>query len=379
MSNTNTVIIKVKTGEVLSKEQKTFNRLNLQIESLNRKIKESESLLEEQLKYYHHHILPANNEIAAQKINIAILISNCAEKIKLSKTQRADFTDAILVLFNDAFQYLEPTPEQEAVYDKWSDDTYQQEKEDLLAEEKEEMKDMFNFFGIDTSNVDFSNPEDVAELQRKIKELHEQKTNSSSGRKKSKTQLKKEALQKETEAIQNKSIRDIYISLAKVLHPDSSDDSLGHHQKEELMKRLVNAYDKKDLPTLLALEMEWLHKQQNNIAAISAQKLNTYIQVLKERVNRLNEEYFNLINNPRYADLGMEVLSSIKTGLQFQTKLSNRLKSGLKKYTMDIEKLSNSGDLKTDYKQYVSEILKDFETRRLIEARNMMMFGKYYM
>lgn len=376
MSNTNTVIIKVKTGEVLSKEQKTFNRLNLQIESLNRKIKESESLLEEQLKYYHHHILPANNEIAAQKINIAILISNCAEKIKLSKTQKADFTNAILVLFNDAFQYLEPTPEQEAVYDKWSEDTYQEEKEEQIAGEREELVDMFNFFGIDTSNVDFSNPEDLAELQRKMAELHEQKTNSSTtGRKKTKTQLKKEALQKETEAIQNKSIRDIYISLAKVLHPDSSDDSLDHHQKEELMKRLVNAYDKKDLPTLLALEMEWLHKQQNNIAAISAQKLNAYIQVLKERVTRLNEEYFNLINNPRYTDLGMEVLSSIKTGLQFQVKLSNRLKNSLKKYTTDIEKLSDSADFKNDYKQYVSEVLKDFETRQLIEARNMMMFG----
>ncbi|MDA3613232.1 hypothetical protein [Polluticaenibacter yanchengensis] len=362
MSHTNSLVIKAKDGGLLSKEQKMFNRLTLQIESLNRKIKENEILLEQQLKYYHENILPANLEIAGQKINIAILISDCAEKIKLSKTQSSDFAETILVLLTDAFQYVVPTAEQEAIYDKWSANTYQEAIDSRLYEEKQELIEVLEFFGIDMDKVDFNNPEDMAELQRKILEMQQtasENSGYSKNQKKSRTQLKKEAQQKETEAIQNKSIRDIYISLAKVLHPDSSDDSLDMTQKEELMKRLVNAYEKKDLPTLLALEIEWLNKQQNNIAEISEQKLNAYIRVLKDRVNNLNDEFFKLVNHPRYQDLGEEVLSSIKSGLQYQEKLNNRLKGTLKKYASDAAQLSNPEDMKAAFKKYVADFMND--------------------
>ena len=118
-------------------------------------------------------------------------------------------------------------------------------------------------------------------------------------KKKSKKQLEKEELKKQEEAIQNKSIRSIYISLTKILHPDTETDEVLKKEKEELMKAVTAAYEQKDLSTLLRLEMEWVYKTSEHLEKLAEDKLKIYISVLKERVSELELEKHMLYRNPR--------------------------------------------------------------------------------
>src|SRR5690606_8850986 len=113
-------------------------------------------------------------------------------------------------------------------------------------------------YDIDLDLCDFEDsPEGFAKFQEKLREEMSKKeaqeaNKSSSSHKKTKKQLEKEGIKKEEEILQLKSIRNIYISLVKVLHPDTNSE-LENAQKEELMKRVTKAYSEKDLPTLLKL------------------------------------------------------------------------------------------------------------------------------
>ena len=113
---------------------------------------------------------------------------------------------------------IEPTPEQEAFYDKWSDVPYREE----INEAKNETKDMFtdfmsHMFGMEMDMNDFDkSPEGFASFQQKINEQFEQSQQKQQKQKKTKKQQAFEEVKKEAEEIKNKSIRSVYLALAIV-------------------------------------------------------------------------------------------------------------------------------------------------------------------
>ena len=66
------------------------------------------------------------------------------------------------------------------------------------------------------------------------------------------------------------------------------------------MKKVTNAYDKKDLTTLLRLEMEWVHNTTEHLDKLTDDKLNIYISALKRQVAELETEKFMLYRQPQY-------------------------------------------------------------------------------
>ncbi len=59
------------------------------------------------------------------------------------------------------------------------------------------------------------------------------------------------------------------------------------------MKQLVVAYEKNDFHALLQLELQWIYKEENNLELLSEEKLNIYIQVLKEQEQELEKQKDN--------------------------------------------------------------------------------------
>jgi hypothetical protein len=101
--------------------------------------------------------------------------------------------------------------------------------------------------------------------------------------------------------LKNKSIRSIYVALAKILHPDTEQNEALKLEKEEMMKMVTVAYEKKDLMQLLQLETLWMRNHEENINNLDVRSLNAYIHLLTDQANELDKELQMLYMNPAYS------------------------------------------------------------------------------
>lgn len=88
-----------------------------------------------------------------------------------------------------------------------------------------------------------------------------------------------------------KSMRTVYMELAKKLHPDREQDEALRAVKEERMKQLTEAYQKKDLAALLTMQVSWLEETVTlTPGELSDEVLKGYNKVLKAQLKKLEEE-----------------------------------------------------------------------------------------
>jgi len=294
--------ISVKNQKSLSKNQIMFNKLTRRIENLEKEIEQETNKCENLFKLYNNNIHPTLIKIANERMALAMVLAKATKKYKFSKKKLDMVSNTIIDLCAKAFCDIEPTPEQEEFYNEWSETEYQEEIESQLNESKETIFDFMNqMFGIDIDpNIDLDNETDMRTLFEKIK-VDFETSNESSERKKSKKQLLREEQAKAEELVKKKSIRSIYIALAKVLHPDTEIDPVLKLEKEELMKKVTVAFDEKDLTTLLKLELEWVHKENEHLENLADDKLKIYISALKQQVAELEQKKNSLVFNPRYS------------------------------------------------------------------------------
>jgi hypothetical protein len=310
----------------LSKNQITFNRLIKNVERLQKEILTETEKLDKLLLLYNEKLPTLEKGVAECQIKIAKKIASTTKTIKYGKRQLENIGVVIVELLDNAFEVVEPDEEAEKLYDAYAEESYQEEKNFQIDQMREAMEEMLRQkMGID---VDFSDlddsPESFARLQQKIQEeLSNKKAEEpKKEKKKTKKQLEKELQQAQEEAMKLKSVRSIYISLAKVLHPDTESDPADKLLKEELMKKLTVAYQEKDLPTLLKLEMEWVAAEYHDVDKLSDEKLKLYISSLKDQVNELEDEKYTILRHPRYQAISDLVMYSEPTAIR---ELNNRV------------------------------------------------------
>ncbi|HEY5507507.1 MAG TPA: hypothetical protein VIK29_02470 [Paludibacter sp.] len=302
--------IKKGTKKVLSKNQQLFNRLIKKIETLEAEIEQTKKLGLELTIAYSKLITPTEKILGKTLFDFALMLDRYAEKLKLTAKQRANFESHIIDLCETALTCIEPEEKYEALYDKYSDTSYKEglenEKEEMFEDLRAYMEDEM---GVDIGDMvfDMNNDEEARQFAEKIKEQLAQKTTEEEekekNKKKTKKQIEAELKFKAEEDTMKKSIRSVYISLAKLLHPDTETDEALKLEKTELMKKVTVAYDEKDLATLLKLEMEWVHRTSENIQQLTDEKLKLYNNVLSEQVEELHQEIYHIKMNPAYADV----------------------------------------------------------------------------
>ena len=300
-------VLKIKaTGQkVLSKNQQLFNNLTKRIEFLEKDIVLEEKRLTRLLQVYCKKVQPFEKSVAQTRLDLAMTIDKATLIHKFTKNQLSDIGDTIIELCDDAFNELEPTAEQEAMYDKWADIPLKDEMEMDMSETKDIFSSLLNdLFGVNIDLEGFEpDSENFQDLEEKIRAQMEEARQSQQQqrpRKKTKKQQEKENQLKAEEELKTKSIRSIYITLAKILHPDMETDVEKKLEKEELMKKVTVAYDQKDLTTLLKLEMEWVHKTSEHLEKLTEDKLKIYISTLKQQVIELQNERVQMAYHPRY-------------------------------------------------------------------------------
>jgi hypothetical protein len=343
--------------KALSKNQQLFNKLTKRIETLEKDIDSEEQKLNKLLEIHSKEITPVETSIANTRLQLAMTLDKATERNKFTKKQTENIREAILTFCNDAFRFIEPNPEQESLYNKWSRVSYKEELEQQESETKEMFSEMMNdMFGMNVDMDDLEGPDGFARFQEKMKDKFEQaqQKNQQKNQKKSQKAQAKEEAQKAKEELKNKSIRSIYIALAKLLHPDTETDPMLKAEKEEIMKQVTVAYDNKDLVALLKLEMEWVHKTSEHLEKMTDDKLKLYIGALKEQVAELEMEKFNLCNNPRYAQVSAYADMPEKYALNQIKKQKSNFKGILSSLNHFIEEF-RSQNTKKQIVEFVSE------------------------
>lgn len=324
---TSSLIIVPSGKKILTQNQEHFNRLLQEIDRLKKKNDLDKAKLETLLTWFVNHILPLSKENAQRRIELSFLFSELESSIKFSKYQKEDIQSVIVHLLTRAFEVTEPNEEQIALFDRYNDQSYAEIEEDESAMMKDFFAEMVREkFGVDVEipGPDAS-PEELEKFQNQLHEAREKQKaeeNSSSG-KKTKKQREREEKEKNVNELKNLSIRSIYISLVKELHPDGERDPVLKARKEEKMKEASEAYEKSDLLTLLRLQGEIIKNLTEGLATIADERLGLYNLALEEQVRLLQHENWELPANQRYRFVAKVARLNLKAAMRSIHKAHN--------------------------------------------------------
>ncbi|OQP66149.1 hypothetical protein [Niastella populi] len=295
--------VHIKSGSIpLSKEQQSFNRLVKRIEKLQQQILDETNKLEQLNRLYMKEIFPNVLELGKLKIRVCHLLHKKRSEIKLSAAQSQKLDDILLDFLDDAFSVIEPDDATKELYSQYSDTTYEEELSSQEAAMKEDFTDMlYGRFGIRLDPSLLTENMDREKIEAELNKQWEQKEKGKKEKRKSKKQQEKEQLEQQKEALKNKSLRSVYVALAKILHPDMEQDEALKIEKEEMMKKVTVAYENRDMIQLLQLEMQWIKNHDESLNSMEGAALNAYILLLKDQVKELEAELDMLYLNPAFS------------------------------------------------------------------------------
>jgi hypothetical protein len=352
--------------KLLSPKQIQFNKLAKKIELLEKTIETETTRCEELFNKYLTDIYPLKKEAAKARINLAMTIGKSTNAFKFGKAQLQKIREIIIDLCNKAFAEIQPSQEEEDFFNQWSGTSYKEELELQEKEAKEDFADFINFmFGtdLDAENIDGSE-ENMEDVFKKLHDVFENEQNKNSKRKKTKKQLQREELTKSNEILEKKGIRSIYISLVKILHPDTESDPTLRAEKEELMKKVTVAFEEGDLTTLLRLELEWVQKENKHLESATDEKLNIYISAFKKQLAELEKKKYAIRHNPRYMPI-QHLLTIHANHAKYEIKNNFREEKltfdSLKKIINDLKKANQKSTILNFVNEYYALIEEEDE------------------
>ena len=310
--------IYIKPGNTpLSKEQQSFNRIVKRIEKLQKQILNETDKLEQLNNLYNVEVYPGVLGLGRLKIQLCHLLHKKRQEIKLSAIQNKKLDELLFDFLDDAFNVVEPDDTTKELYSRYSNYSYAEELSNQEQAMKEDFRDMlYNRFGLELDPSLLTDNPDFGKIEEELRKQWAQKESGKKARPKTKKQLAKQELEKQKAALKNKSIRSIYVALAKILHPDTEQNEALKMEKEEMMKMVTVAYENKDLMQLLRLQTLWMRKYDENINSLDASTLNAYIHLLIDQANELETELQMVYMNPAYSAVfafgGLDLQSAIR-------------------------------------------------------------------
>ena len=283
-------LVQIKNSRAsISKEQHNFNKLVKRIETLQQKIKDDTSKLAELAKFYHHHVTPSALQMTSLKIQLCKLLDLKRMGVKLSRAAKENLDENIREMLEDIVSENEPDDETKALYQKYFDESPEESRELIEDLANNMFASMFeDEFGIKIDPSHLKGGPDFTKIEESINQQQREIEQKRKSQKKSKSAIKREELNRRKEEAKNRSIRSIYLSLAKLLHPDSEPDATLKLEKEEVMKLVTTAYRDRNLLHLLELEMQWVTAHKRLLDELDKETLTGYLQLLRDQVSDLD-------------------------------------------------------------------------------------------
>ena len=284
----------------LSKEQKAFNTLIKKIDEKRASLAAWQEIIPSYQKKYASEFVPLVETSQDIQIELVHCLDRASEQKGLTSTERRMIDDLISELAGELAAERDDA-DLKNIYNKHSGSDFDAEEAAAVKGMKSMLEEVI---GVDLGDdCDMSSPEEL--FNRAQAHMHEQQTQYEADRqahderqakrKKTAKQMAKEAQQLAEEQQTSQSIRELYRKLASALHPDREPDQQERDRKTELMQRINQAYDQKNLLLLLQLQLELEHIDQATINNITAGRLKHYNKILKEQLNELENEIYNTV------------------------------------------------------------------------------------
>ncbi len=295
----------------LTKAQQAFNRLVARIETLRLKLERETRRLDDALAYYGEHLhARLRRQTELRKGLVRALAAFLNDKGLKPKSARSTLCQVIAQQLQEVFFQEGALSDDDlrALFERVHGCAFEEFERDEFEASRQQFETMFSDLGIDIdlSAIKPGMSEETlaakaAEMADRLRrEVEEKQQSSSPPRRKTQRQMEKEERQRLAAELRKKTVATLYKQLARVLHPDLELDAARRNQKEVLMQELTVAYRNNDMHTLLRLEMEWIQREEGNIEHLTDEKLAIYNQTLKEQVENLEREIYDLPCHPRY-------------------------------------------------------------------------------
>lgn len=336
----------------LSKGQETFNALTKQIEERRARLLIWEEMRPTFQKKYVDDLLPLQRESTDLQVKMVHLLNNAFDNKSLTKAERRTLSDLIGEMAGRLVDACDDVAVK-AIYNMHSRSDYGSE---TVVEPEIESPTPDAVLGIEAGDDgDFDSPDELLRrLDAEMRARDDARERAKEARRAARKQAspKKRAaqtLQDATQAELSKSIRQVYRKLASALHPDRELDAQERLRKTALMQRANLAYKKKDLLTLLTLQLELEHITQQALNEISEDRLQHYNKILQEQIGELDEEIQHVERGFRQTygispstDVSPDtVLRSLRKEVVMQQRYISDLAGSLRLFE-DIERLKDS-------------------------------------
>lgn len=279
-----------------TKQQATFQRLIRQIDEQRAQVAEWHTYSERYGQRVGSELIPLFAQLREKRIAMLHLLDTQFHQRNVirGKQQRAKLCDIILNLAHELL--LEQRDEEiVALYDKYSDLSYDDQAEIDKAISQDMVEELFGV-RLDDDNADVSMEEMLAKAMRQRQEEEaKNKAGSGSRRRKSAKQAAAEEKRAAAKKEISQSVREIYRKLASSLHPDRASTDLTADEKTTLMQRVNQAYDRSDLLELLNIQFEIEQIDTNYLTNLPDERIEHYIQVLREQLAELKAELASLL------------------------------------------------------------------------------------
>lgn len=272
----------------LTPSQQRFNRLLSRIEKLKNQLIEIQTVSDAHRPLHHQTIAPLRERHRTFTRELVLWLDGRLARKGLSPNQKCIAT---LILCNLCEQLAaEGDEEMQILHDKHSTESLAQKEQAAISEVREMMADILGEPLADDEPLD--NLHDVfnagmAKMREAAEAEQERRQQARAGKKKpSAAQLKAQAEQQEAET----TLRKVFRQLASALHPDRENDPEERTRKTTLMSEANAAYDRRDLITLLQIQLRTELTDTASIAKMAEEKIAALTRLLKQQAQELEKE-----------------------------------------------------------------------------------------
>jgi hypothetical protein len=280
-------IAQKKSPKDLSKGQKQFKALIKKIDAKRKEWRAWQAVLPAYEKKYAAEFVPLDDLFRERQGDMLVLLDRWHGDKVFTKAERKKILHLIAMLIDDLSGH-DDRPELKAIFDKYLG------KRDIEAEQDVARAMIKDMFGLDIEgHIDPDDPEALLDMMKQAQQRKDEQDAAPAGgaahteRKKSASQIAREAREDAANKEASFSVREVYRKLASSLHPDREPDPAERARKTDLMQRANVAYDKGDLLQLLELQLEVEHIDEKAINNIAEDKLKHYNRILKEQLEEL--------------------------------------------------------------------------------------------
>lgn len=303
------LLVQPGAGAPVSRLQRTFNGLVQEVSLLERRLATAREDLEFLLDRHQQRVARKERALGEAQFALARALADAQARLQLRSNAKKDLSATICSLCEEAFLSMAPDTATEAFYDDWADRPYRETFGAVACDDDgrggEGPKAAADRDGEQGGTAkpgrrDDDAHEDADEDVDEAVDLDDDRGGQSPGRRSRADFAHRTARRAEQAERTRRSVREVYLALARVLHPDAVSDPAERQGREDAMKQATGAYRQNDLLALLRLELQWIRRGDVSGRSPGEETLRAYIRALRGQVTKLEDALAEQLGDPRY-------------------------------------------------------------------------------